>query len=238
MDQLLRLRQLAGLSTDSKVLAEAKKKFIAKAEATVKVEPPEGLFAEGSKAKIVKWLKANHKDLKSAMSSLNFYINRAGKGLDAERKAVLDSCKEALDKAYAVKESFDLLRKMAGIAILPEAADEVEDSAGKGDEAGEEEEELPSIIKKIAKSAEGKSGEELEDLLMKVYEAGKKDGKKEAEETEGDEEAKEDKVEEAKKHKAKPIDAEDDLEGEEAAAALASKKKAIAADLPAEPKKK
>jgi hypothetical protein len=179
----LRIRQLAGLSTDRAALVEAKKaKFIDTAE--TKEEPPEGLFATGSKAKIVKWLKSNHKDLKSAMSALNFYINRAGKNLDEDRKAVLDSCKEALEKAFAVKESSEFLRKIAGLSPIIES-DEVEDTAdGEGDEGeGDEgEEELPAVIRKIAKAAEGKEGEELEELLMKVYEAGQKDGKKQAEE--------------------------------------------------------
>jgi hypothetical protein len=61
-----------------------------------KKHPPEDLFSEGSAGAIVKWLKSAHKDLKGAMSALNFYINRAGKNLPAARKAVLDQAKEQL----------------------------------------------------------------------------------------------------------------------------------------------
>lgn len=190
----LRIRQLAGLSTDRSVLEESKKKFIAKVE--VKEEPPEGLFATGSKGKIVKWLKSSHKDLKSAMSSLNFYINRAGKDLDDDRKAVLDAAKEALTKAYEVKEDYNLLRRMAGLPQIeiPVVEDEDKEEEPKDEEGKDkdEEEDLPSIIKKIAKSAEGKSGEELEELLMKVYNAGHSDAEKEEEaEEKGDEEKEE-----------------------------------------------
>lgn len=65
-----------------------------------KKHPPEGLFASGSAEKITKWLVSSHKDLKSASSALNFYINRAGKDLSAERKAVLNSVKTKLTDHY------------------------------------------------------------------------------------------------------------------------------------------
>jgi hypothetical protein len=37
---------------------------------------------------------------RSAMSMLNFYINRAGKGLSAERKRVLERAKDELRKEF------------------------------------------------------------------------------------------------------------------------------------------
>jgi len=40
----------------------------------------------------------------SAMSMLNFYINRAGKNLPAERRKVLDQAKEELRKLYGREE--------------------------------------------------------------------------------------------------------------------------------------
>lgn len=61
---------------------------------------PEGLFASGSAEKILKWLVSSHKDLKGASSALNFYINRAGKDLPAERKAVLDNVKKKLANEF------------------------------------------------------------------------------------------------------------------------------------------
>jgi hypothetical protein len=36
----------------------------------------------------------------SAMSMLNFYINRAGKGLDADQRAVLEQAKDELRRLY------------------------------------------------------------------------------------------------------------------------------------------
>lgn len=65
-----------------------------------KKHPPENLFADGSADDIVKWLKSEHSELQSAMGALNFYVNRAGKNLSAERKGVLDSAKTKLEKAY------------------------------------------------------------------------------------------------------------------------------------------
>jgi hypothetical protein len=62
-----------------------------------KKHPPEGLFAEGSASAIVKWLKSAHTDKAGAMSALNFYINRAGKNLSTERKAVLADAKKILE---------------------------------------------------------------------------------------------------------------------------------------------
>ena len=38
--------------------------------------------------------------LQSAMSMLNFYINRAGHGLPEERKAVLEAAKDALRRQF------------------------------------------------------------------------------------------------------------------------------------------
>jgi len=61
-----------------------------------KKHPPEGLFAEGSAAEIVAWLKSAHKDEAGAMAALNFYINRAGKNLSATRRATLESAKKKL----------------------------------------------------------------------------------------------------------------------------------------------
>lgn len=216
MDSIRRIRELAGLS----VLTEAKKKkFIADVE--TKVEPPEGLFASGSKGKIVKWLKANHADLKSAMSSLNFYINRAGKDLPEDRKTELNDAKESLRAAYEVKETFDLtsFRKMAGLPVFEkesvaakavwikdyleklqaqlvskgimskEAATAATTKAmqlythkiTEAEEAPEDKEEvdetpIPEIVSKIAAKAEGMKGDELVDLISKVYDAGFKDG--------------------------------------------------------------
>lgn len=61
-----------------------------------KKHPPEDLFAKGTAGQIVSWLKKEHDDLKGAMAALNFYVNRAGKKLDSDRKATLDHAKKIL----------------------------------------------------------------------------------------------------------------------------------------------
>lgn len=68
-----------------------------------KWEPPEGFFTKSAE-KIASGLKAAHKDLKSAMSSLNFYINRGGKNLSAEDKKRLEAAKDKLRSLYGEKE--------------------------------------------------------------------------------------------------------------------------------------
>ena len=64
-----------------------------------KWEPKEGFF-EQSAEKIASGLKRNSKDLKQAMSRLNFYINRGGKNLSKEDKARLENAKEKLHTLY------------------------------------------------------------------------------------------------------------------------------------------
>lgn len=84
-------------------------------------------------------------------------------------------------------------RRLAGLPALPIAEKEEAPAEEPKAEEGKEEEDLPAIIKKIAKSIEGKTGEELEATLMKVYNAGHSDAEKEeeAEEKGADEEVKE-----------------------------------------------
>lgn len=66
-------------------------------------KPEEGIFTKGS-VEIAKYLKSNSKDLKQAMSRLNFYINRAGKHLKGEDKARLEKAKDELHKLYSPEE--------------------------------------------------------------------------------------------------------------------------------------
>lgn len=194
------LKRLAGLP----VITE--KQWSGKVEA--KKTPPEGLFADGTKAEICKWLKENHTDYAGAMSALNFYINRAGRNLDVKRRATLEACKDELRKAYGVKEALEpfdmqLLRRMAGLAAEPapvvekeeaevDDAEAVGDAAAEGEPPEEGEDEMPAIIAKIAAKVEGKTGDELIELIQKVYDAGFKDGEEaHEEEAEGEEEVKE-----------------------------------------------
>jgi hypothetical protein len=64
-------------------------------------EPPADLFTKGAAA-IAKGL-AVAPTLKTAMSRLLFYINRAGKNLPAERQAELEKAKDKLRALYKKK---------------------------------------------------------------------------------------------------------------------------------------
>jgi hypothetical protein len=68
----------------------------------------QGVFAQRDPEEIARSLKrsAEHSQrrkgtpFQSAMSMLNFYINRAGKQLPAERRRKLERAKDALRKAF------------------------------------------------------------------------------------------------------------------------------------------
>ena len=60
--------------------------------------PPEDLFATGSAEKIANWAKKEHSSLGKAISSLNFYINRAGSKLDPKQKRRVKNAIEMLQK--------------------------------------------------------------------------------------------------------------------------------------------
>ncbi len=68
----------------------------------------EGVFTWSDPVKIAQSLKRSAdsstrrkaEPFQSAMSMLNFYINRAGKNLDPEQKRILDQAKEELRALY------------------------------------------------------------------------------------------------------------------------------------------
>jgi hypothetical protein len=68
----------------------------------------EGVFTWDDPKRIAKSLKKSAEDsvrrktspFQSAMSMLNFYINRAGKNLPRNRKIILEKAKEELRKLY------------------------------------------------------------------------------------------------------------------------------------------
>lgn len=64
--------------------------------------PPEDFFTQ-SADKIARGLKSASKDLKQAMSRLNFYINRAGKNLTDKDHTRLERAKNVLSKLYENK---------------------------------------------------------------------------------------------------------------------------------------
>jgi Protein of unknown function (DUF3175) len=185
-----RLKELAGLMTEKKWSGDVKTKWT----------PPKDLFTKGA-SEIVKGLLAAPGGHSKAMSRLNFYINRAGKNLSDEDKARLEKAKNELKKKN--EEYFtavDAFARRAGLIVERKKPEDEEpdmdmdgDEEPKGEEpkakgepksepkgGGEDEDTLPKIVKRIAKKAVGKDVEELEDLIMKVYDAGHKDGEKAA----------------------------------------------------------
>lgn len=93
----LTLNQLVSLSKAQKWSGKVKTKW----------HPKPGLFEEGSADEIAVAIKDGHTDLKSAMSALNFYINRAGKNLSEPRKQVLESAKDKLRTLFNAQERHD-----------------------------------------------------------------------------------------------------------------------------------
>lgn len=72
----------------------------------------QGIFKGSDPKKIARSLKKSAKQshrrkanpFQSAMSMLNFYINRAGENLSASRKKVLEETKDELRKAFGKEE--------------------------------------------------------------------------------------------------------------------------------------
>jgi hypothetical protein len=79
------------------LLELAEKKWSAQVETSWK--PKEGFFTQSAE-KIASGLKANSRDLKQAMSRLNFFINRAGSKLSADDFDRLERAKKALHNLY------------------------------------------------------------------------------------------------------------------------------------------
>lgn len=73
-----------------------------------KTHPKKGVFAEGTAEEISEWCTKSHKTLKSAITSINFYINRAGDKLSKERINTLEKAKTMIEKHFkekTIKES-------------------------------------------------------------------------------------------------------------------------------------
>jgi len=85
------------IAIDDEELEEADKNWSDKVKTDN--ELPEGTFTKSAK-EIADTLKKYSDDLKQAMSRLNFYINRGGKGLDKKTIAELEKAKELLRKLY------------------------------------------------------------------------------------------------------------------------------------------
>jgi hypothetical protein len=190
------LRKLAGLTTSTPTTLTEKKWS---GEVEPKTHPAEGTFTKKAAAVVKELMKVHNGDAGKAMKALNFFMNRAGEKL--ENKAELEKAKEMLH-AKVKMEDINAVRRRAGLPIIVEKKDEDEelemndDGGEEKDDAKaeeEEEEELPAIIKKIAKAMakkfgfgspeqDGKDVDDAEEMLMKVYQAGLKDGAKEGKE--------------------------------------------------------
>jgi len=77
----------------------AKKKWVAKVK-TDSTHPPEGLFTKDAStiARTLASKKVSPKGPGSGMRMLNYFINRAGRGLSAKRRAQLEKAKTLLAK--------------------------------------------------------------------------------------------------------------------------------------------
>jgi hypothetical protein len=84
----------------------AKKKWVAKVK-TDSTHPPEGLFTKDAStiARTLASKKVSPKGPGSGMRMLNYFINRAGRGLSAKRRAQLEKAKTLLAKKIKQQEA-------------------------------------------------------------------------------------------------------------------------------------
>lgn len=83
-------------------------------DTSIALDLDEGVFTWEDPEKIAKSLKKSAEEstrkkgapFQSAMSMLNFYINRAGKNLKPERKKILEQAKEHLRTLYKTGRDF------------------------------------------------------------------------------------------------------------------------------------
>ena len=66
----------------------------------VKKHSPDNLFSEGSAEDIANWAHRSHKDLKSALAALNFYLNRGGENVPESVKKKVETAKKKLRKKF------------------------------------------------------------------------------------------------------------------------------------------
>ena len=201
-----KLRSLAGIPRLN--YAESKQLEERLTEAKAKAEVPEVIFTKKAKSIVKTLVKLNDGDKKKALKALNAYLKTCDK--DCGNTEELEKAKASLKEGVDFEE-MNIFRLRAGLQPLVEKKEEEtpdDDAPAEGEEdkdaKEEDEDDLPSIVKKLAKKAVGKEEEELEELLMKVYEAGFSDGKK-AKDEESDESAED---EEGTDKKAKEKDAE------------------------------
>lgn len=69
-----------------------------------KFHPKEGIFKEGSPEEIATEITKDNPDLQTAMSRLNFFLNRAGKGLSSTVRANVEAAKKIVHNKLSKKE--------------------------------------------------------------------------------------------------------------------------------------
>jgi tRNA(adenine34) deaminase len=74
---------------------------------TVSTFPPEGIFTKDAAtiARVMASKKVSPKGIGSGIKMIQFFINRAGKGLPAERKAELEKAKHILQEKSRSKKT-------------------------------------------------------------------------------------------------------------------------------------
>jgi len=82
-----------------------KKKWVAKVK-TDSTHPPEGLFTKSAStiARTLASKKVSPKGPGSGMRMLNYFINRAGRGIEPARRAELEKAKALLSKKIEQKK--------------------------------------------------------------------------------------------------------------------------------------
>jgi hypothetical protein len=87
---------------ESSVPSQKKKRWLAKVT-TDSTHPPAGLFTKSATtiARTLASTKVSPKGVGSGMRMLTYFINRAGRGLSAERRAELKKAKTLLSKRIA-----------------------------------------------------------------------------------------------------------------------------------------
>jgi tRNA(adenine34) deaminase len=80
-------------------MAEKKKKWV-RGVKTVSTNPPKNLFTKDAEtiARTIASKKVSPKGIKSGIGMVQFFINRAGKNLTAERKRELEKAKQLLQE--------------------------------------------------------------------------------------------------------------------------------------------
>ena len=89
------------------IMAESKRKKWVQSVKTDSTHPPAGLFTRDAAtiARVLASKKVSPKGPQSAMRMLNYFINRAGRGLSASRRAELQRARRLLSKRIAARRA-------------------------------------------------------------------------------------------------------------------------------------